>query len=127
MTVRDAGTTTTVLLVENQPVVRTGVATVLNEAGFDVIATDNIPEAWTTLETRPDVRVLFADLDVATKAEGLELARKVHDRWPSVGLVITSGQLRHLRPADIPGDGCFLPRPFPKDTLLHEVRVAAHQ
>jgi two-component system, response regulator PdtaR len=125
MTVRDAATRTTVLLMENKPAVRTNVATALNEAGFDVIQADNIPEAWDTLETQPDVRVLVADLDVSTKEEGLELARKVHDRWPSIGVVITSGHLRYLRPTDIPGNGCFLPRPLPAETLLHELRAAA--
>ncbi|QRM33770.1 response regulator [Microvirga sp. VF16] len=127
MTAHNVVTKTTVLLVENEPVVRTGIATVLNEAGFNVIEANSIPEAWTTLEARPGVQVLFADLDVSTEAEGLDLARKVHDRWPSIGLVMTSGHLRHLRPADVPGEGCFLPRPFPKEILLREIRAAAHQ
>jgi two-component system, response regulator PdtaR len=120
-----AAVKTTVLLMESQPEVRTGVAAVLNEAGFNVIATQSPHEAWTTLEERPDVRVLLADLNVSDAADGLELAHKVHDRWPSVGLVITSNHVRHLRPSDIPGEGCFLPRPLPEETLLHEVAMAA--
>src|SRR3954451_8061228 len=127
MTSRGDAAQATVLLMENEPRVRTGVADCLSEAGFNVIEAESITEAWTALETRPDVQVLFADLDVSTGADGLDLAREVHRRWPSMGLVIASGQIRHLRPADIPGDGCFLPRPFPKATLLHEVRMAAQR
>jgi hypothetical protein len=78
-----------------------------------------------TLEARSDVRVLLADLDAPNATDGLELAHKVHDRWPLLGLVITSHHIRHLRPSDIPGDGCFLPRPLPEETLLQEVAMAA--
>jgi CheY-like chemotaxis protein len=116
----------TVLLVEHEPVTRTGISRVLSKAGYQVIEASRPDEAWTTLETRPDVGVLVADIDAPDGTNSLELARKVHERWPSIGLVITSSHVRHLRPGDIPGDGCFLPRPLPAETLLHEVGVAAH-
>ena len=118
---------TTVLLIENKPVARTSMTVFLSEAGFNVIQADSLPEAWKTLETQPEAGVLLADLDTANGTDGLGVARKVHERWPSVGLVITSGQVRRLPPAEIPGNGCFLPLPLPAETLLHEVRVAAHQ
>jgi CheY-like chemotaxis protein len=122
----DAVTRETVLLVEHEPVTRTGISRVRSKAGYQVIEASRPDEAWTTLETRPDVGVLVADIDAPDGTNSLELARKVHERWPSIGLVITSTHVRHLRPGDIPGDGCFLPRPLPADTLLHEVEVAAH-
>ncbi len=125
MTLHSAVVRTTVLLMESQPEVRTGMAAVLNRAGFNVIATESPHKAWTTLEERSDVRVLLADLDVSDATDGLELAHKVHDRWPSLGLVITSHHIRHLRPCDVPGHGCFLPRPLPEETLLQEVAMAA--
>ena len=117
----------TVLLVESKSVIRTSIAASLTGAGFSVLEAESTGDAWTALEDRSDIRVLFADLDVSNGADSLEFTRKVHDRWPSVGLVITSGHVRHLRPEDIPGDGCFMPRPLPTDTLLHEVNVAAQQ
>jgi len=116
----------TVLLVEHEPVIRTGMSRFLSEAGFQVIEASRSDDAWRLLEELPSVGVLVADIDAPGGADSLELTRKVHERWPSIGLVITSGRVRHLRPADIPGDGCFLPRPLPAETLLHEVRAAAH-
>lgn len=68
------------LLVENEPTVRTGAATVLSEAGFDIIEAQSAGEAWGVLESRPDVQVLLADLDASDGADGLEFARKVHDK-----------------------------------------------
>ena len=125
MTLHNPAVRTTVLLMESTPAVRTTVSAVLNEAGFNVIATESPHEAWSTLEERSDVRVLLADLDAPNAADGLELARKVHDRWPSLGLVITSYHIRHLHPSDVPGNGCFLPRPLPEETLVQEVALAA--
>ena len=123
----DFGAHATVLLVEHEPVIRTGMASLLGEAGFEVVEVESPETVWSILEARPDVRVMVADLDVAEGTDGLELARSVHLRWPSIGLVITSGRVRHLRPADVPGNGSFLPRPLPADILLHEVRMAAQQ
>ncbi|WP_114189226.1 response regulator [Microvirga aerophila] len=125
MSARGSDTAATVLLMESQPVIRMAVYAVLNGAGFNVIATESPHEAWTTLEERSDVRVLLADLDVPDVTDGLELAHKVHDRWPFLGLVIISHHIRHLRPSEVPGDGCFLPRPLPGETLLQEVAMAA--
>jgi CheY-like chemotaxis protein len=116
----------TVLLMEHEPVTRAGISRFLSEAGYRVVEASRPDEVWTMLETLADVDVLVADIDAPDGTSGLELARKVHERWPSIGLVITSDHVRHLHPGDVPGDGCFLPRPLPAEMLLHEVEVAAH-
>ncbi len=117
----------TILLVENEPAVRTGMMAVLTGAGFHVIPAGHPEEVWTALETQPQVQVLLTDLDASGGTDGLEMARKVHDRWPSLGLVITSGRIRHVAPDDVPGDGCFIPHPIPPETLLQEVRLVARR
>ena len=99
----------------------------LTRAEFEVIQAQDVDEAWATLDTRDDVDVLLADIDIPSPVGGVELGRYVHDRWPRLGLVLTSGQVRHLRPDEIPGDGCFLPHPIPADTLLDEVRSAVRR
>ena len=97
---------------------------VLARAEFDVIQVQNPDEAWATLEAQEDVDVLLADIDIPSPMAGVELGRYIHDRWPGLGLVLTSDQVRHLRPDEVPGDGCFLPHPIPADTLLEEIRSA---
>jgi DNA-binding response OmpR family regulator len=99
----------------------------LTAAGFHVIPADHPEEVWTVLETQPEVQVLLTDLDAYRGTDGLEMTRKVHSRWPSLGLVITSERIRHVAPDDVPGDGCFIPRPIPLETLLQEVRLVARR
>ncbi len=96
----------------------------LTRAEFEVIHARHPDEAWATLEAGEDVDVLLADIDLPCAMKGIELGRYIHERWPGLGLVLTSDQVRHLRPDEIPGEGCFLPQPIPAHTLLAEIRLA---
>ncbi len=100
---------------------------ILVRADFEVIHVQDSEEAWATLEARDDVDVLLADIDIHSPKNGVELGQYIHDRWPGLGLVLTSEQVRHLRPDEVPGNGCFLPHPIPADTLLDEIRLAVRR
>jgi DNA-binding LytR/AlgR family response regulator len=100
---------------------------ILVRADFEVIPVQDPDEAWATLEAQDDVDVLLADIDIPSPTGGVDLGRYIHDRWPGLGLVLTSDQVRHLRPDEVPGNGCFLPHPIPADTLLEEVRMAVRR
>jgi DNA-binding NtrC family response regulator len=97
---------------------------VLMRAEFEVLHARDPDEAWAMLQAGEDVDVLLADIDLPGAIRGVELGRYVHDRWPGLGLVLTSDQVRHLRPDEVPDDACFLPKPVPTDTLLAEIRLA---
>jgi DNA-binding NtrC family response regulator len=113
----------TVLVVEQEPRVRAAVTEALDMSGCVVVQAESPRDAFSTLEERSDVQVLVADIDEA--GSGLAFAYEVHQRWPSMGLVITSGQVRHLHPSEVPGDGIFMPRPLPMQMFLEAVSLAA--
>jgi DNA-binding NtrC family response regulator len=115
-----------VLLLEREQRIASMIS-VLRRAEFDVIQAQDPNEAWAALEAREDVDVLLADIDIPSPVAGVELGQYVHERWPGLGLVLTSDQVRHLRPDEVPGDGCFLPHPIPADTLLKEIRLAVRR
>jgi two-component system, response regulator PdtaR len=100
---------------------------VLKRAEFEVLHARDPDEAWATLQADEDVDVLLAAIDLPGALRGVELGRYVHDRWPGLGLVLTSDQVRHLRPDEVPDDACFLPKPVPADTLLAEIRLAVRR
>jgi two-component system, response regulator PdtaR len=50
----------------------------------------------------------------------MDLARQVHERWPHLLLLITSGQ-RTPPDAEIPKAGRFLAKPYRAADLLREV------
>ena len=115
----------TVLVVEQEPRMRAAVTRALDLSGFTVVQADSTQDALTTLEERSDVRVVVTDIDLADAVDGLAFAHEVHHRWPAMGQVITSGQVRRLRPNEVPGDGIFMPRPLPMQAFLDAISLAA--
>src|SRR3954469_3859229 len=60
-----------ILLVEDEVLVRMVAADVLEDAGFTVLESTNAEEALRLLETRPDVQVLFTDVNMPGALDGL--------------------------------------------------------
>lgn len=114
-----------VLLVEDEPLIRLLGADVLEEAGFEVIEAASGDEALCILETRPDVRVLFTDVNMPGSLDGLGLARVVHERWPEVRLLVTSGR-HHLQSKDLPDDGQFVAKPYEPRVVARKLRALVH-
>ena len=102
-----------VLVVEQEPHRRAAISECLGKNGYAVIEAADSRAALTTLEHSSGVRVVVADIDMSDPPSGLAFAFEVHHRWPELGMVITSGHVRHLRPEEVPGGAYFVPRPLP--------------
>jgi two-component system, response regulator PdtaR len=100
-----------VLIVEDEGLVRQMSADQLADAGYQVLEAANSREAITILESGVGVSVLFTDVNMPGEFDGLELARVVHDRWPRVRLLVTSGGAR-TGAHDVPDDGRFISKPY---------------
>lgn len=111
-----------VLIVEDEPLIREIAVTAIADAGFDVVEASTAQEALDILGQRTDVGVLFTDVNMPGSLDGLALARMVHDQWPDIKLVVTSG-----RPLPSPtlDDGQFLAKPYSLDLLTQTVREIA--
>lgn len=120
----DHSNTSKVLVVDDEAFVRMLVADVLDEAGFEVIEAPDAQAALDQLEHARDVRVLFTDINMPPGMNGLDLAERVHRRWPTIGLVIASGYERPAR-AQIADGGIFLPKPFRPEDIINAVRKVA--
>ena len=71
-----------ILLVEDEVLVRMVAADVLEDAGFTVLESTNAEEALRLLETRPDVQVLFTDVNMPGALDGLGLRRPCTNDHP---------------------------------------------
>lgn len=111
---------TKVLLVEDEPMIRAIGMDALEDAGYDVVEARDADEAVRILEMLGEVHVLFTDIRMPGSMDGLELAKLVHERWPAVKILITSGDT-WPRPAQIPDHGHFLPKPYRLEALQNEV------
>ncbi|HET9160801.1 MAG TPA: response regulator [Caulobacteraceae bacterium] len=111
---------TLVLVVEDEPFVRMIAAEGLEDAGFEVIEAASADDALEILDSRDDVGVLFTDVNMPGSVDGVGLARMVHERWPQLRIVITSGMDRPRR-GEIPDDGRFVPKPYRPGEVAHVI------
>ncbi len=86
----------TVLVVEDEVLVRMDIVRSLENDGFDVLEASNADEAIILLNAHPEVRLMFTDIDMPGSMDGLKLATAVRDRWPPVKIIVTSGH-REMR------------------------------
>jgi two-component system, response regulator PdtaR len=110
----------TVLVAEDSVLLRLLASEILEEHGYTVVEADNAEEAIKVMENRKDVRLLFTDIQMPPGCDGLEFAREVHNRWPKVHLVITSGQVQPSR-AEIADNGRFIRKPYQAKDLLRQI------
>ena len=105
-----------VLLVDDDPDVRTVAAAMLAEAGFDVIEADSGRMALALLD-RPDpgVALMIADV-VMPGMNGVELAHAVRRRHPELPVLFVTGFGRHRV--------CRLNQPMPGELLRKPFRAA---
>jgi two-component system, response regulator PdtaR len=114
-----------VLVVEDQTLVRMFMADFLDEAGFKVFEAINADEALTVLQARSDVQAVVTDIEMpAGSMNGLKLARTIHERWPGIGVVVTSGRERP-GPDDLSDRVAFLAKPYLPDTIIAVIRQMA--
>jgi two-component system, response regulator PdtaR len=113
-----------VLVVEDEAFVRELSVQALIDAGYQVLEAESAKQALSILESDAAVAVLFTDVNMPGELNGLDLAHLVHERWPAVRLLVTSGGGR-VDPQDIPDDGCFLAKPYPLSQLTTVVQELA--
>jgi len=99
-----------ILIVEDEPLIRMEIADDLSERGFHVLEAPNAHEAMVLLASHSDIQLLFTDIDMPGKMNGLMLAAETHLRWPAVKIIVTSG-LHSVRSDEIPPGSRFMGKP----------------
>lgn len=116
----------TVLLVEDEPLIRLFISDLLEDAGFKVVEAANSAEALTILEAGMPVDVLLTDVDMPYGCSGFELAHQVHARWHRTEILIMSGR-QWPSSGDLPPGAAFLAKPCPNEAIVSHVISAAER
>jgi CheY-like chemotaxis protein len=112
-----------VLIVEDEFLLRMDAAEMIEAAGFEVVEAGNADQAVEILESRPDITVVFTDVQMPGLHGRLKLARAVRGRWPPVKIIATSGRAQ-VEDGICPKAGGFCPSPIsPRQVtgMLHEL------
>ncbi|MGO4550429.1 PAS domain S-box protein [Lysobacter sp. 2RAF19] len=85
------------LIVEDDEEVRTIASAFVRALGYDVVAVADHDAAIARLsDADGGYDVVFSDLMLGGGADGADLAARVHQQWPGIGVVITSGHAHGL-------------------------------
>jgi CheY-like chemotaxis protein len=107
----------TVVVAEDEVLIRILAVEVLTDAGFEVIEAANAEDALATLQARAwAIHLLFTDIHMTGQMSGLELAHHVRRVWPHVALLIASG--KDPLPSALPDGSIFLGKPYSPDHVV---------
>jgi CheY-like chemotaxis protein len=111
-----------VLVVEDEPLLRMAGADMVEDAGFGVIEAANATEAVRTLEARPDISLVFLDIDMPGGLDGMKLAAIISNRWPP----IEHPGIRSWASRRSAAPNNFFPKPYREDEIVEAMqRLAA--
>ncbi len=105
----------TILVVEDEPLLRLVVSEVLRMRKMTVVETASAEEAESVLAAGVHVDLVFTDVRMPGRFDGMELTRRLRERAPHLPVVVTSGHLDGT--AVLPGV-VFLRKPYlPSDAV----------
>src|SRR6202790_2853821 len=110
-----------VLVVEDEMVLRMRAVDIVEDAGFCPVEAVNADQAISILESRSDISLLFTDIQMPGSMDGLKLAHAVHDRWPSIKIILVSGQVKPSE-TDRPADSRFFGKPVEVKQMIAEMQ-----
>lgn len=114
----------TILIVEDEALVRFDLIDFFELAGWRVFDAGDADEAIRILDSHKEIRVVLTDVQMPGSMDGLKLAHYVRERFPPTALFVVSG--RAVIPAhELPGQTTFLPKPFDHHLLLRQIEAVA--
>lgn len=121
MTANSTPSPTTVLVVEDEMVLRMRAVDIVEDAGFVAVEAVNADQALLILEKRSDISMLFSDIQMPGTMDGLKLAHAVNERWPNIKIILVSGQITPTE-AETPPESKFFGKPLEAVQMIAELQ-----
>jgi CheY-like chemotaxis protein len=109
---------TSVLVVEDSPLIRMGAVDLVEAAGFEALEANDASAAIRILEARSEIGLVFMDVGMPGTMDGIKLSHYIRERWPPVNLILASGTTI-VDPGRLPAGARFFEKPY-HDVLIIE-------
>jgi DNA-binding NtrC family response regulator len=110
----------TVLIVEDEVLIRMSAAATLEDAGYRILEAGSGAEAVEVLFANKGIDVLMTDVSMPGEMDGLDLVALVRRRHPGIRAMVVSGDTSAKDAADAGAIG-FLSKPYMADALVHAI------
>jgi CheY-like chemotaxis protein len=113
----------TILVVEDEVLIRLMISEYLREFGYTVLEAKNGDEAAKLLHGGDEVDVVFSDVRMPGRIDGLALAKWIARNRPEIGVLLTSA---YVPPADLADSGAavssLVRKPYTPGEVLSRIR-----
>jgi CheY-like chemotaxis protein len=119
------GGSETILVVEDEAVLREMATSILRDSGYQVLSAGSGPEAMSLWEEKQGaVDLLLTDMVMPEGISGIELARRMRESKPSLKVILASGYSLEDFESDFALDenSAFIQKPFTYGSLMRAVR-----
>jgi CheY-like chemotaxis protein len=114
----------TILVVEDEILVRTVIAAYLRDCGFDVVEAGNAEEAVRVLEASIRVDIVFSDVNMPGRLDGFGLVQWLRRERPGLKIILTSGAAQAVKDAsDLCAHVPILAKPYDYAELARQLRA----
>ncbi len=116
----------TVLVVEDDPLVRKYVVTQVQSLGYTTLEAANGPEALAVIDGHPEIDLLFTDVIIPGPMNGRQLVDEAVGRRPNLKTLYTSGYTENaiLHHGRLDPGVLLLAKPYRKPELARMIRIA---
>jgi CheY-like chemotaxis protein len=120
----------TILLVEDEPAVRSLVGNLLQRCGYTILGAESgVVALRVWKEHRDKIQLLLTDMIMPDGMTGYDLAQRLKSEQPQLKVIYTSGYSADIFGKDptLIRDGCFLQKPYHPHQLARTVRDCLDQ
>ena len=116
---------TVILVVEDDPNVRSLTVDMLRRLNYQVVAASDGVAALHTLDTRPDIALVFTDVGLPGRYNGRQLAEAAQQRRPGLKVLFTTGYARNaiIHHGRLDSGLDLIVKPFSYASLAFKVRA----
>ena len=110
----------TILIVEDEALIRFDLIDFFEHAGFSVVEAESADEAITILDREISIQVVLTDVQMPGSMDGLKLAHHIRNCFPPTLLVVTSGVLNPSM-SEMPTNSFFAAKPINRKHVLNQI------
>ena len=113
----------TLLVVEDEILVRMSIADYLRNKGYRVLEASNAGEALAVFAAGEPIELVFSDINMPGRMNGSALAQWIRQFFPDVKILLTSSDTSLANDPSTPGDDAsFIKKPYVHEALLVQIR-----
>jgi CheY-like chemotaxis protein len=101
----------TILLIEDEALIRMGTAAMLEDDGYRVLEAVDAEGALAILDACSEIDIVITDVQMPGKIDGLALVEILAQRFPHIRTLVTSGRTSSQEACNC-GAKKFLPKPY---------------